>query len=313
MEWMFMPFQLAFLIFRNRDRVHDSMIPRSSWIRAADKHAHSMQRLLYPNGNPHEVKDHPIYNFLHIYYKFSVREVQLYSPGLTSPALDEVHIEDIGFVASFQDLNLFSRAPGRYKRLELEKNRDILHGSLRRIPNFACHGLHEWAMLYKSNAKMQTKLRLRVPQSTIDSLVKGELGCSLRCTHFDAFRFFHPDAKPLNAFQLSRDTQVAHEQGGCIHATMDLFKHAYSIFPLISSSLLRRSLELAFKARYLDMRSSPYDVSMYRGCEDVIEVETERGRKKYREEQMLLWKESSSARRELLEVYEKVLGKGMIM
>ena len=42
---------------------------------------------------------------------------------------------------------------------------------------------------------------------------------------------------------------------------MDLFKYAYQLYPFVSSDLLRECLVLAIKARKIDMRASPYDVS----------------------------------------------------
>lgn len=47
---------------------------------------------------------------------------------------------------------------------------------------------------------------------------------------------------------------------------MDLFKYAYQLYPFVSSELLRECLELAVKARKVDMRASPYDVSHVPDC-----------------------------------------------
>ena len=161
-------------------------------------------------------------------------------------------------------------------------------------------------MLYKSFEPKQ-QLKLRIPQTEIDNLVEGNLNCSLKCTHFDAFRFFHPEAKHLNNLELTREKQVESENGSCIHATMDLFKYAYILYPFVSSSLLQRCFFLAFEARFLDMRSSPYDVSMFEGCADAIHIETNIGRKQFVTEQKALYKKSQPIRKELLGVYDTVL------
>jgi hypothetical protein len=107
--------------------------------------------------------------------------------------------------------------------------------------------------------------------------------------------------------ELTRESQVENEQPACIHATMDLFKFAYRIYPLVSSSLLRRTLELAITARMIDMRASPYDVASFEGCEDTIYIETTEGRKKYQEAQVGLLEMATPIREELLYVYEQVL------
>jgi hypothetical protein len=43
---------------------------------------------------------------------------------------------------------------------------------------------------------------------------------------------------------------------------------AVKLFPLIPSSLLIDSLDLALKAREIDMRASPYDLTAYKGTKD---------------------------------------------
>lgn len=47
---------------------------------------------------------------------------------------------------------------------------------------------------------------------------------------------------------------------------MDLFKYAYQLYPFVSSDLLRECLVLAVTARKIDMRASPYDVSVVPDC-----------------------------------------------
>ena len=70
---------------------------------------------------------------------------------------------------------------------------------------------------------------------------------------------------------------------GCLHAVMDLYKWAHKYFPWISSTLIMDAFEVAWEARALDMRASPYDLSAI-GL-DAIAVEAESGRRLYREQQ----------------------------
>ena len=51
------------------------------------------------------------------------------------------------------------------------------------------------------------------------------------------------------------------EQPGCLHATMDLYKWAYKLGPLVPGELLLDCFELARDVRELDMRASPYDLT----------------------------------------------------
>jgi hypothetical protein len=83
----------------------------------------------------------------------------------------------------------------------------------------------------------------------------------LRCTHYDAFRFFTADAAPRNAHQLERADQLGSEQPGCLHAGMDLYKWCYKLIPLMDSQLLIDCFSHAVAARELDMRASPYDLA----------------------------------------------------
>ena len=63
-------------------------------------------------------------------------------------------------------------------------------------------------------------LPLRLSQAELNAVVEGT---PIACTHFDAFRFFTPQAAPLNTVQPlpSRDTQPALEQPGCVHGARD--------------------------------------------------------------------------------------------
>ena len=101
----------------------------------------------------------------------------------------------------------------------------------------------------------------------------------LRCSHFDAYRFFTEPATRRNAEALTRDSQVATEQPGCVHAAMDCYKWAFKLGPLVESELVMDCLELAADARALDMRASPYDLRDY-GFEPIA-VETPAGRAEY--------------------------------
>ena len=81
----------------------------------------------------------------------------------------------------------------------------------------------------------------------------------LRCTHYDAYRFFTPPARPLNITVLGREDQPECDQGGCVHVTMDLYKWAWKLGPLVPGELLHECFDLAIAARELDMEASPYD------------------------------------------------------
>ncbi|MEO7351628.1 MAG: 3-methyladenine DNA glycosylase, partial [Marmoricola sp.] len=93
------------------------------------------------------------------------------------------------------------------------------------------------------------------------------------------FRFFTDSARPLNTLQPGREDRPSFEQPGCLHAGMDLYKHAFRLTPLISSELVADCFELAWDIRELDMRASPYDFSDL-GLRPV-RIETPEGKQDY--------------------------------
>lgn len=152
----------------------------------------------------------------------------------------------------------------------------LLRATGERPAQLNCFGLHEWAMVYRSDTVRHGHVPLRLSAAETDAVVDS---IPLRCTHFDAFRFFTPAAAPRNAGTPSRATQIAWEQPGCLHANMDLYKWCYKLGPLIDSELLLACLELAASAREVDMRASPYDLSDY--GYPPITIESAAGRAEY--------------------------------
>ena len=84
------------------------------------------------------------------------------------------------------------------------------------------------------------RVPLRLGATGTDTVVEAEVAGPLRCSHFDAFRFFTPEAAPRNAGSPSRATQQDWEQPGCLHANMDLYKWSYKLSPLIDSETAAR-------------------------------------------------------------------------
>ena len=143
---------------------------------------------------------------------------------------------------------------------------------------------------------------LRLSRAETDAVVDAH---PLRCTHFDAFRFFSPAARPLNRWELTRAMTTEHDQPGCIHATMDLYRFAYKIAPFCPSDLMFDAFELACRAREVDMRASPYDLSGFGYAP--MKIETAEGRAEYAELQRELYRLAQPLRRRLIELYRGLL------
>ena len=135
----------------------------------------------------------------------------------------------------------------------------LLTATSTRPARYGCFGLHEWAMVYRTEPDQfrHPGLPLRLSPGKIADVVER----GVRCSHFDAYRFFTPAARPLNLTVLDRAQQVDHDQPGCLHVGMDLFTWAGKLGPAAESELGMGCFALARDLRRVDMRASPYDVT----------------------------------------------------
>ncbi len=284
----------------------NSLMAESVWMRRADAHRVRAERHTRParkrrdQGVPHPVED-----FLFEYYPYPFAMLEAWHPGV-GVALEISDREDPVALAAFSDRH-YSREDGRIfadpERMtakERERRRwigELLAATADRLPNFACHGLHEWAMVYQGKeVRHAGTTRLRLPQEEIDALVESRAIC---CSHHDAFRFFAAKARPMNRLQPTLESRILLEQPGCVHANMDLYKWAAKSMPWIGSELLLDCFELAVELRELDMRASPYDLAEW-GCQPVC-IETADGRKIYEMEQKRLAMLASNLRAKLID------------
>ena len=180
----------------------------------------------------------------------------------------------------------------------------LLTGTAARPAHVGCLGLHEWAMVYRQDdERRRHSLPLRLGREGTDDVVESH---PLRCSHFDAFRFFTPDAVGRNRLQPTRATQPAMEQPGCLHANMDLYKWTAKLNPAVPGDLVLDCFTLARDIRTLDMQASPYDVSSL--GEPAVAIETPAGKAEYVARQRAFADRSTVLRRRLIEVCERVLG-----
>jgi hypothetical protein len=178
---------------------------------------------------------------------------------------------------------------------------NYLEAVLAREPVFACMGMHEWAMVYRDPNVRHPYVPLRLSREEIDAVVDSQ---PLRCTHYDAFRFFTPAAAPLNRWELTRAATTEHDQPGCIHANMDLYRFAYKIAPFCPSDVVADAFDLARAAREVDMRASPYDLRSYGFAP--LEIETRAGRDEYIELQRAISARAQPVRERVLDVYRRL-------
>lgn len=243
---------------------------------------------------------HAVEDFLYDYYSLRPGHLRRWHPGI-GIALDKAadHARWKGYRtdrrgATSVDVDAFLATRGPALRFI----RDLISRTLERPPHLGCFGLHEWAMVYRAaDAERRHGLPLRLGPDATNSVVETH---RIRCTHYDAYRFFTPDAAPLNQVRPTRETQPEWEQPGCLHATMDLLKWAWKLTPLVPGDLTLDAFDLAREIRRVDMQASPYDVSRY-GL-DPIAIETPEGKRRYADLQRSFAERGNLLRRRLLTV-----------
>jgi hypothetical protein len=245
-----------------------------------------------------------VWDFLFTYYSLRPRQLRIWHPGYgVTLAGDKAlrYLKRAGYIRTHDGVTL---GPD-HLRSRLDTVRfvaDLMRATSERPPRFGCFGMHEWAMVYRSEAPRHSSLPLRLGAVGTDAVVES---IPLRCSHFDAYRFFTTAAAPRNMSTLTREGQVQSEQPGCVHANMDLYKWCYKLGPLSDSDLLMDCLDLAAYARAIDMRASPYDLAGY-GFEP-IRIDEPAGRSEYVREQAVIAERAAPLRKALLRRCEQLL------
>ena len=244
---------------------------------------------------------HPIYDFLFEYYPVRPTHLKSWHPGFGAAlAGDPPHAQwrDYHRTACGVELDLAAFWQRRGSAIDYIGN--LLSRTAARPARFDCFGLHEWAMVYRTD-NPRHDLPLRLGQARTNEVVEKH---NLRCSHYDAYRFFTPPARPLNLTVLRREDQPECDQGGCVHVTMDLYKWAWKLGPLVPGELLHECFDLAIAARELDMEASPYD------CRDwglgVVAIETTAGKNEYVRRQRVLAERAEPIRHRLINIVDDV-------
>jgi hypothetical protein len=260
---------------------------------------------------------HPVEDFLFTYYTLKPGQFTRWHPGAGVVLLDAAERLDWKFYRAVgaEELEAAGLPPaeaaaqaGTAVTVDVEDflarrgsavdfTRELLSLSTAKPGNFGCFGMHEWAMAYRSeeNEVRHEHLELRLGPDGTDSVVESH---RIHCTHFDAFRFFQPQAVERNEVRPTRERQRHLEQPGCLHANMDVYKWAYKLLPLVDSDLVMDAFELAWQIREMDMRAAPYDLRAW-GYEP-IRVETPAGKKQYATMQRDFAARSTQLRQRLL-------------
>jgi hypothetical protein len=233
---------------------------------------------------------HPVEDFMFTYYSYRPARLRRWRPD-AGVRLEGASTVDVPAVIA--------------RRGDAARHiRDLLAATAARPAHLGCFGLHEWAMVYhpEPGDVRHPEWPLRLSREQIAAVVEAR---GVRCSHFDAFRFFTPPARPLNLLQPTRTTQTDLEQPGCLHANMDLYKWSYKLEPLIGSDTVVDCFELARDIRGLDMRASPYDLAAL--GYPPVRIETADGRAGYAAAQRAFAERAAPLRQRLIAVLDAAL------
>jgi hypothetical protein len=282
------------------------VMPRAAWEAARAEYLRRVSPLAEDRlRRASRGEKHPVHDFLFEYYSFRPAHLMRWTPGadvfLASATRDDVLWSE--FDSHDGGLSLTAARFPAHRRPYLHWAIEYLQAIHDREPAFACAGMHEWAMVYREPEVRHARVPLRLSRVEIDAVVESQ---PLRCTHYDAYRFFTPAAAPRNRWELTRATTSEHDQAGCLHVNMDLYRVAYKIAPFCPSGVVADAFELAVAAREVDMRASPYDLSGL-GFSP-IRIETSEGRSEYVELQREVYRRGVPVRAVLMGVYRQLIG-----
>lgn len=275
------------------------------WQERARAHAARIDRYVAPHLARREAKvKHPVFDFLFTYYSHRPSQLRRWHPGfgvVLEDAAEYAGLKGYGPVGTGVAVTpsyVTSQLP------VITAIHRLLSATAARAPHFGCFGLHEWAMVYRltEDQTRHADWPLRLGPTGTDEVVEGH---RIACSHFDAYRFFTPPARPLNTLSPGRDDRPAFEQPGCLHAGMDLYKHAFRLSPMVSSDLVADCFELAWDIRTLDMRAAPYDL-LDLGFEPVP-IETPEGKAAYVDAQRSFAERGRPLRERLVGECERLL------
>src|SRR4051794_13815234 len=190
-----------------RDVILRNMILLEARSAQRDRHHDHVEALLgtylrrRASGAPH-----PVIDFLFTYYNLTPGQLRRWHPGygvtLHGPGAEE-YARRRGYRRTESGVSVDPRFLAK-RRETIAYVARLMEATASRPASVGCFGLHEWAMVYRSDpGEIRHGTPLRLGREGTDAVVES---LPLRCTHFDAFRFFTAPARSRNAAELTRAT-----------------------------------------------------------------------------------------------------------
>lgn len=284
------------------------VLERTEWEARAAAHEARVDAFVAPHlARRRDRVKHPVHDFLFTYYAQRPAQLRRWHPGYGVRLADAPEYAGLKGYAdgAVTEEHVASQRP------LVEVLHRLLSATAGRPANFGCFGMHEWAMVYRlsEDETRHAAWPLRLGSEGTDAVVESH---RIACSHFDAYRFFTPAAAPLNTLRPTSADRPAYEQPACLHAGMDLYKHAFRLTPMVSSDLVADCFELARDIRVLDMRAAPYDltgVTIGPSGEPwtPVNVETPEGKREYAELQRQFAERAAPIRERLTQECSRLL------
>ena len=289
------------------------MLDEATWRARAEAHTARVDAFVGPHlARRRDGVKHPVHDFLFTYYSHRPAQLRRWHPGYgvalaggeISRGYERVMCPTAPQASAsgpLPDLVTVSASFVADQAGVIESVLALLRATAGRPAQLGCFGLHEWAMVHRTD-RVRHDWPLRLGGAGTDQVVESH---RISCSHFDAFRFFTPAARPLNTLSPSSGDRASYEQPGCLHANMDLYKHAFRLTPMVCSDLVADCFELARDIRVLDMRASPYDLRDL--GHEPVRIETAEGKQEYVAAQRDFADRAAPLRRRLIEECERFL------
>jgi hypothetical protein len=285
-------------------RTSSAVLDPSGWAARRRAHEERVDVWLQPHlSRRRERVAHPVEDFLFTYYAQRPAALRRWHPGF---GVGLAEAPEYARLRAYAESGGVVAVTARYvasQQTLVAALRRLLAATAARAPQLGCFGMHEWAMVYRlaQDDVRHAGWPLRLGSRGTDEVVEAH---RVACSHFDAFRFFTDEARPLNVLQPGRDDRPAFEQPGCLHAGMDLYKHAFRLTPMICSELVADCFELARDIRVLDMRASPYDLTGL--GYSPVRVETAEGKQEYVSAQRAFAERGAPLRQRLIDECDRL-------
>ncbi|HET8960089.1 3-methyladenine DNA glycosylase, partial [Nocardioides sp.] len=211
------------------------VLDEATWRARAEAHAARVDTFVGPHlARRRDGVKHPVHDFLFTYYSHRPAQLRRWHPGYgvalaggeISRGYERVMCPTAPQASAsgpLPDLVTVSASFVADQAGVIESVLALLRATAGRPAQLGCFGLHEWAMVHRTD-RVRHDWPLRLGGAGTDQVVESH---RISCSHFDAFRFFTPAARPLNTLSPSSGDRASYEQPGCLHANMDLYKHAF--------------------------------------------------------------------------------------